>query len=434
MKFLYSRFFLHIRCAIGPTITHSLDMIKKLIFLFLLFQIIACSVPKLGQFTYPEPVDTSTRPIEMQEKKNWSIGGVHADNQFDAARLNDFSQLNDSTWQATITPENFPINMSPWYAFRLWADTGQDVQLRMHYEQGRHRYPPKTSPNGRVWQPVDSTSVTWIDSNHVLVKLHLNSDTIFFAAQELVPSRTVESWCSLMALHPAVTYGSAGISKQGRNIPMLLINEGEPKGKEMVVILSRQHPPEVTGYFAMQAFVEELVADKPLSNAFRKKYRILVFPLMNPDGVDNGHWRHNAGGIDLNRDWAYYRQPEVRQVAARIVQESNEFKNRVVLGLDFHSTWKDLYYTFDETLPSVLHGYKDYWLQGIEEAIPGYEADDRPNGLNQPISKTWFFQQFRAESVTYEIGDDTPRDFVRKKGAVAAVEMMELLILRTPLR
>ena len=35
-----------------------------------------------------------------------------------------------------------------------------------------------------------------------------------------------------------------------------------------------------------------------------EKFRVLAFPLMNPDGVDLGHWRHNAGGIDLNRDWS----------------------------------------------------------------------------------------------------------------------------------
>ena len=42
---------------------------------------------------------------------------------------------------------------------------------------------------------------------------------------------------------------------------------------------------------------------------------VIVYPLMNPDGVDEGHWRHNTGGIDLNRDWAHYNQPETRQVA-----------------------------------------------------------------------------------------------------------------------
>lgn len=405
-------------------------MIRALHILVFGFLIDGCSSTRLGLFTYPEPVDTTTRPIEMQEKKSWHAGAVHADNLFDAARLNNFTQLNDSTWQATLLPENHPINMSPWYAFRLWADTTLRINLRLHYQHGRHRYHPKLSTNGTTWHLIDSTALKPIDSTDMLVQLMLSPDTLYIAAQEIVSSRNVEEWCSLMALHPAATYSSAGVSIQGRNIPMLIINEGDPKRKKMVVILSRQHPPEVTGYFAMQAFVEELLADKPLSNAFRKKYRILVFPLLNPDGVDNGHWRHNAGGIDLNRDWAYYRQPEVFQVASRIVNEASTFKNQVILGLDFHSTWKDLYYTFDETLKSTLSGYKDHWLQGIEEALPNYQADDRPSGLNQPISKTWFFKQFGAESITLEIGDDTPRDFVRRKGAVAAIEMMELLVLR----
>jgi hypothetical protein len=32
------------------------------------------------------------------------------------------------------------------------------------------------------------------------------------------------------------------------------------------------------------------------------------------------------------------------------------------------------------------------------------------------------------EAIVFEIGDNTPRDFIRRKGEVAAVEMMRLLI------
>ncbi|MFQ5447870.1 MAG: M14 family metallopeptidase, partial [Saprospiraceae bacterium] len=325
---------------------------------------------------------------------------------------------------------NTPINMSPWYAFKLWADSLRTIRLVLHYENGRHRYPPKISHNGRVWSDLDSTLVQPFDSTGTLLTLHLGPDTLWLAGQEVTPSAKVEKWVRTIALHPAATFQQAGLSKQGRPLFMLDINEGPPKKKDIIVVLSRQHPPEVTGYFAMQAFIEELMADNPLANAFRRKYHLLVFPLMNPDGVDNGHWRHNAGGIDLNRDWAYYYQPETRQVADFIVKTARQNKSQVILGLDFHSTWQDVYYTFDESLHSMIHGFKDYWLQGIEQAIPGYEADDRPSGLNQPISKTWFYTQFGAESLTYEIGDTTPRDFIRQKGRVSAVEMMELLIFR----
>ena len=42
---------------------------------------------------------------------------------------------------------------------------------------------------------------------------------------------------------------------------------------------------------------------------------------MNPDGVDLGHWRHNANGVDLNRDWSYYNQPEIKQAVNFIEKE-----------------------------------------------------------------------------------------------------------------
>jgi hypothetical protein len=35
------------------------------------------------------------------------------------------------------------------------------------------------------------------------------------------------------------------------------------------------------------------------------------------------------------------------------------------------------------------------------------------------------------EAIVFEIGDNTPRDFIKKKGRVGAEEIMKLLIART---
>ena len=81
----------------------------------------------------------------------------------------------------------------------------------------------------------------------------------------------------------------------------------------------------------------------------------------------------------------------------------------------------------------ILEGslpFKDYWIQAIGNALPDYNPDDQPFPLNDPISKGWFYKQFDAESITYEIGDETPRDFIKLKAETAAREMMKLLILK----
>lgn len=62
-----------------------------------------------------------------------------------------------------------------------------------------------------------------------------------------------------------------------------------------MMVIGRLHPPEVTGQFALQAFVESLCMDSETAKKFRKEYTVYVVPMMNPDGVDNGHWRHNTG-------------------------------------------------------------------------------------------------------------------------------------------
>lgn len=392
----------------------------------------SCASYKAINYPFPDPVDTQSKEITLQEKKTYTTSfGVSADNEFDGARLNGFEALNDSVYKATISPENFPINISSYFSLRIWAEADKDIELQLHYTEHDHRYWPKLSKDRMTWVRIDSSAFDTLKApNIATLKLHLTSDKLYVSGQELLTSGDVKAWNQKIAASPNVASSTAGKSKLGRDIPFLDICQGMPKGKDAIVIIGRQHPPEVTGHYAMESFVEEMMKDNILSNKFREKFRILVYPLMNPDGVDLGHWRHNAGGIDLNRDWQHYHQEEIRNVANHIVETVKKNKNQVLFGIDFHSTQKDLYYTLPGDYNPSIKGLKDLWLQGIDESFPDYTPDDRPGALNNPISKGWFYVQLEAEAITYEIGDETPRDFIREKGRVAARELMQLLVLR----
>lgn len=391
-----------------------------------------CTSYKAINYPFPGPVDTRSKEITYQEKKTYDTSfGVSADNEYDGARLNGFEAINDSIFKATVSPENFPINHSSYFSFRLWSEVEKDIELEIHYTKHKHRYWPKLSRDRETWIRIDSSAFDTLKApNIATLKLHLTPDKLYVSGQELLTSSDVDSWSKGIASQSHVQMGVAGKSKLGRDMPFLDICQGIPKGKDAIVIIGRQHPPEVTGHYAMESFVEEIMKDNYLSNAFRKKFRILVYPLMNPDGVDLGHWRHSAGGIDLNRDWQYYHQEEIRSVVNHIVKTVKKNKNDVLFGIDFHSTQKDLYYTLPANYEPSVKGLKDLWLQGIDESFPDYTPDDRPGALNNPISKGWFYVQLDAEPITYEIGDETPRDFIREKGSVAARELMQLLVLR----
>ena len=380
-------------------------------------------------YDFPKSVDTKDHPIVLQTRQLFEVNGVYATNKFRAARLNNFVQENDTLYTAVIEPENTPINGSPWFAFKIWADKRDTISVKLEYSFSKHRYVPKLSTNGRDWVAIPQDKMTFVDDGrNLVIQLPVSEDTLWVSAQEIYDSQIVAEWSTGIAANQFVTFGSAGQSREDRPLYFLDINKDSSIKKDIVVILSRQHPPEVTGFMAMQAFVEEIL-DGEQSKTFLDQYQILVYPLLNPDGVDNGHWRHNLGGIDLNRDWAYYNQPETRQIANHIVEKVQQSGGRVVVGLDFHSTQEDVFYTIpDEGPESVVPWFKQQWLAGIQNSIPYYSLNESPDPIGPPVTKFWFYTQFQAEGVTYEIGDETPREFIRLKGKLSAQQMMKVLL------
>jgi len=332
--------------------------------LMILFLGCRSSSPLIASYhEYAKPVDTTKKPISNQKKKVTYLEGLSARNDYPGARLNSFIQNNDSTYTASIWPENFPINPSPWYAFKLWSDSEREVYINLDYSNGaKHRYTPKLSKDGEHWTLLDSTLVKQIsDGTTAQLKLKVGKDTLWLAAQEIQDHKRVGQWVNQMADHPLVTRSVAGKSVLNKDLYHLNITKGLNEKKPTVIIISRKHPPEVTGYLCMKAFVETII-DEGENNGFLERYRVMVYPLMNPDGVDLGHYRHNTGGVDMNRDWSKYHQPEIKQVTSQMDSETVTNKNNVVSGLDFHSTYKNGHYTAHDSIDRTIPDLTNAWL------------------------------------------------------------------------
>ncbi len=398
---------------------------------------ISCSEPRkphaLSSFEYPTKVDTNDHEITLQEKRVFEItqDKVKVDNLFDGARMNGISYLGKNRYEVVINPENAPINPSPWYAFRIYAEDSRTIDIELEYGKARHRYWPKISKDGKSWTRLDSANVEILNGGtRARVQLDISTDTTWLSGQEIINSTDITTWAKQFTSVDNTSFKAIGKSKLGRDLIHLDIHNGDTDGKEVVAVVSRQHPPEVTGNMAMIAFIEEILNDSELSKQFRQQYRVLVYPMLNPDGVDLGHWRHNAGGIDLNRDWAYYNQPEIRQICEHIISETNSSESEVILGLDFHSTFSDVYYTIADSIETVMPTFANDWIGQIEEHLEGFNARVSPSGITSPVSKNWFYNEFNAVGIVYEIGDTTPRDIIKKKGEISAREMMKILLAR----
>ncbi|WP_296705624.1 M14 family metallopeptidase [Algoriphagus sp.] len=379
-------------------------------------------------------IETVDKPIQIQAKQVFVAGnGVFFSNEFNGARLNQVERINDTLIQITILPENEPINPSPWYAFKIWSEIPQDFWIQFSYGGiGFHRYFPKSSLDGINFTNVDSIDFFQPESDDrrpemAFLKIESSKDTLWVAAQDKVGTDHVKVWKNKILENDFVELISIGKSKEGR--PLEILKIGNADDRDMLMVISMQHPPELTGFLAMQAFIEKICEDSPAARKFRSKYNLYVMPQMNPDGVANGHWRHNLGGIDLNRDWINFNQSETKALSEFMEKKVEESKGEFIFAADFHSTWEDIFYTNNEELEGNFPGLIPKVIKKSSKRIPDYIPNIRPNeGKERSVtSNSYFFFVHRAESMTFEVGDNTPREVIHMKGEYLAEELMKIL-------
>jgi len=377
----------------------------------------------------PERGISETRPIQDQHLR--TIGfledGVWISNELPGGRVNDVWKEGDGRYGVQIRPENAPVNNSAWYAFKVWSREAQTIQVRLTYRDGTHRYWPELRRAGEAWTSMDSAAVQMDTvAREATLRLEVGPDTLWVAGQEMMTSRDFDVWTEGLALDPHVTRRTIGESGRGR--PIRMVEFGADEAALHVMIIGRQHPPEATGTMALMPFVEELAGDSPLAREFREHFRVHVVPLVNPDGVDLGHWRHNTGGVDLNRDWRAFNQPETRVVRDAFSEILQEPGHELWFAVDFHSTRYDVFYTLDRELETHPPGITDRWLTYISDNMLDYEVNDSPSGLQTPMSRNWFYEAFGAPTLIYEVGDRQDRELIREVAVTAARGTMEILL------
>lgn len=321
-----------------------------------------------------------------------------------------------------IAPEDSEINCSAWYAFRLVPSRATSVDLRLQYTQCRHRYFPKVSTDGVTWVEVEGEE----DGDDYRLRLELEDRPLFVAAQPLLPVATTDLWLDQLAAQGSEIF-EAGKSIDDR--PIMGVEMGASDASCTLLLLGRQHPPETTGAMALFHFVNLLASDHSLAATFRERYRVLLFPMLNPDGVEAGHWRHNKGHIDLNRDWGPFTQPETRAVMTALEQRID--RSSLQLMLDFHSTRQDVFYTLPETVETDPPSFTRAWLLRLAQRYPQFVIrEEARHEVGRPVSKAYFYDADGIPTVTFELGDRTNADTIRTVAQQSALAMIETLLER----
>lgn len=351
---------------------------------------------------------------------------------YPGARLSHCHVVSDSAVIVDIAPEDGGrINPSPWYGFHvrsLRANAGE-LRVQLRYGVHEHRYAPKISADGRAWQRLPDAAVEAKDGGATF-RLQPGQRGLYVSAQENWNIAFYDDWRKRVAQLTAAMWFKIGHSVAGRPIWALQTKAQAPN---YLLLLGRQHPPEVGGAHAYLHFVERLLemereecpAPTPRCSFFKKHSFVLV-PLLNPDGVANGHWRHNAGQTDLNRDWGAFTQPET-QAVRDFVAELERQRRRPRGVLDFHSTHRNVFYTQDANSPTRPARFAERWLSAAQDREQVYAFEQAPRRLSERgTAKNYFYRRFGIPSITFEVADEEDRASVAASAAAFAETLVQL--------
>lgn len=371
----------------------------------------------------------ATAPKQVSEG-SCDFGSVKLSADFEGGKLGPCAYI-DGAFETLLTPENTPINDSPWYAFDIKGSKNKAVKLTLTYKDGTHRYPPKILGEDGEWSVLNTTVEVSKDETRAVFSVIPNSNSVRVAAQAVFSPKDHKVWMDKMAALDFVELNQIGTSVENR--PIYKLEEIDAPGDDnpYLVIVGRQHPPETTGAESLAPFVETLWGDTELAQEFRAEFNVIVIPLINPDGVANGYWRHNVSGLDLNRDWGPFTQPETQSVE----KEFTRFKSGnddISVFLDFHSTWRNLIYTQTDAESNHDLFTRD-WIANVKDRLSDdvYSFTREANKTSErPVSKNYMYRTYGIPAMTFEIGDNTDTESINTASEVFAEELMRLMLER----
>ncbi len=343
----------------------------------------------------------------------------------------------------SIEPEDeSPINPSPWYAFLVTPTKNLDnlsIEVNVNYpDDFSHRYGPYFSTDSVNWERISEEALEISENGSATFSFSLGKVAIYVSGQENIQADWYESWMK-QVLRDWNTSTEATIGYSIDRRPIKLI-ETNPNATQHILFLGRSHPPEIPGVFSLKTFMDTLQEIREgncatglnkVCNFFANTNFVLI-PLLNPDGVARGHWRHNLGSTDLNRDWGPFAQPETRAVRdylANLDQRSN-----IRLMLDFHSTNRDVFYIQSEEDITDPINFTWDWFANVSkqtaddgELIAGFEPAPRPL-TELGTSKNYFYRTYGIPSITFESGDNSLRDNLAERVRLFAHSLVKTFV------
>ncbi|TKB45592.1 M14 family metallopeptidase [Thalassotalea mangrovi] len=405
---------------------------KRSIFKCASVVVLGCALVITAGCQYQKSSNDSTQAPTLVPSEPCEHGNIVIEQDFESGQFGECRVDAKGNFYLNIVPEATPINPSPWYAFKVANPDAENINVQLHFSGYWYRYWPKFSRDKHSWQSLSREQVIANDEQKTLTLNLAEQGDFYIAAQPIVDNQHYQQWVNKISALSDLSASQFGQSDGGR--ALLALQTSVDDSKANIVILGRQHPPEVTGAMALFTFVETLMANDALAQDFREHFNLLILPNLNPDGVAQGYWRLNNNFTDLNRDWGAFNEPEIQHANAAIEKFLGE--NPLMSMLDFHSTKKNILYTQKDG-QSRFPQFANNWHQAINQELREQNQDitmARKGSHNPKLNtaKRYFYERYDIPAITVELDDVNNQSEAESLGRVIArTYMQQLLELRT---
>ena len=300
-----------------------------------------------------------------------------------------------------------------WFHFRVSGAKGRNLVLRITglngsaYVMGWPGYRACVSEDRSDWQRAETQWDSRQDGGTLTIRYTPSGELAWFAYFAPYSMERHHDLISRIALNPGVEHRCLGYSLEGQAIDCLEMGEGPMH----VWLYARQHPGESMAEWWMEGALEALVdpAD-PAARELRRRCRMHLVPNANPDGSIRGHLRTNAGGVNLNREWANptaERSPEVLAIRNAMDETGVDF------AMDVHGdeAIPGCFLAGFEGIPSLaqdqLDGFQSYRAI-LDRRTPDFQTKmgypvPQPGNGNLSMSTNQVAERFGCVSMTLEM-------------------------------
>lgn len=341
---------------------------------------------------------------------------LHISTQFDSGAIDVVSADDPLNINLRIRPDNASA-FAQWFHFALHGAARQPVVLRFlnagasAYPDGWEGYRVVASHDRQNWFRID----TEFDGSVMTARTTPAGNCMYFAYFEPYAYERHLDLLARAARSPHVNLERLGGTLDGRDMSLLRITDGASPTvlahKKNVWLIARQHPGETMAEWFIDGFLERLLdGDDAVSRVLLQRCVFHVVPNMNPDGAVRGNLRTNAGGANLNREWAtpsMEASPEVFLVRQKMLTTG------VDLCLDVHGD-EGLPYNFvvgsegnpgyTPRIAALENTFKAAWLASCPDFQDQHHyGRSEPGTANPTLATNWVAQQFGCLALTIEM-------------------------------